>query len=216
MNDVYCNIVEGFNPKDAGGTVRATSSMGYRQDGISQWQKRMQPCTMNLHFKRRRRPRKRTVLKKVIKPSLISSSFCLWHSEKEETQAMFSWGSWGDPALLFRTVYCVHWIKKDLVPLVWAHLREKLFWIVHITTIQLTQIELLTFPFYLSLPKTIGLYYWSSEEKLYFYAALPRCHVNVICWFILTSQTPQSLRPLNQNLRALPLRPCHLPTLLAY
>lgn len=54
-------------------------------------------------------------------------SFCLRHSEKEETQAMFSWGSWGDPALLFTTVYWVHWIKKDLVPLVWAHLRKKLF-----------------------------------------------------------------------------------------
>lgn len=51
--DVYCNIVEGFNPKDAGGTVRATSYMGYRQDGISQWQNCMQPSTMNLHFKRR-------------------------------------------------------------------------------------------------------------------------------------------------------------------
>lgn len=49
-------------------------------------------------------------------------------------QAVFSWGSWSDPASLFtsvvRTIIDIHWIKKTLftnsVPLVWANEREKL------------------------------------------------------------------------------------------
>lgn len=120
---------------------------------------------------------------------------CPQHSEKEENRLCLVGGA-GVILHFSSQVYWAHQIKRDIVPVVWVRSREKLFWTVQITEIQFKQVELLTFHLYLSLSTNL-------PGKNFFYSPLSRYHVNVLCCFILTSQTLQSHRLLNPKLRAL-------------